>query len=257
MDCGPQGSSVHGIFQARILEWVSISSSRGSSQLRDRTWISLFYDLCLYLQRLSDILVILSEVKVAQLCLTLWLHGLYSPWNSPGQNIEVVAFPFSRASSQPRDQTQVCRIAGGFLTSWATREALWFLVSEVKSLSRVWLFLTPWTVAYQIPPSIGFSRQEYWNGLPFPSPGDLPDSGIEPRSPALQADALLCELPGKPGAPSADKPPPPPGPEWSTSHLSLQDLSLSLISPPFSPSSSGKVVLTPHVLAVVDHLGDS
>ena len=48
----------------------------------------------------------------------------------------------------------------------------------------------PWTVAHQAPPSMGFSRQEYWSGLPFPSPGDLPDPGIEPRSPALQADAF-------------------------------------------------------------------
>ena len=55
----------------------------------------------------------------------------------------------------------------------------------VKSLSRVRLFETPWTVAYQAPPSTGFSRQEYWSGLPFPSPWDLPDPGIEPRSPAL------------------------------------------------------------------------
>ena len=56
---------------------------------------------------------------------------------------------------------------------------------EVKSLSRVQLFGTPWTVAYQVPLSMGFSRQEFWSGLLFPSPGDLPDSGIEPRSPAL------------------------------------------------------------------------
>ena len=55
----------------------------------------------------------------------------------------------------------------------------------------------PWTVAYQTPLSMGFSRQECWTGLPFPSPGDLPDPGIEPRSPALQADALLSEPPGK------------------------------------------------------------
>ena len=55
----------------------------------------------------------------------------------------------------------------------------------VKSLSRVRLFETPWTVAYQAPPSTGFTRQEYWSGLPFPSPWDLPDPGIEPRSPAL------------------------------------------------------------------------
>ena len=73
-------------------------------------------------------------------------NGLYGPWNSPGQNTGV---------------------------------------SEVKSLSRVQLFATPWTVANQAPPSMEFSRQEYWSELPFPSPGDLPDPGIEPGSPAL------------------------------------------------------------------------
>ena len=67
----------------------------------------------------------------------------------------------------------------------------------VSSLSRVRLFATPWTVAYEAPPSMGFSRQEYWSGLPFPSPGDLPDPGIEPRSPAVQADALPSKPPGK------------------------------------------------------------
>ena len=69
---------------------------------------------------------------------------------------------------------------------------------KVKSLSRVRLFVTLWTVAYQTPPSMGFSRQEYWSGLPFLSPGDLPDLGTEPRSPALQANALTYEPPGKP-----------------------------------------------------------
>ena len=59
-------------------------------------------------------------------------------------------------------------------------------------------FVTPWTVARQAPLSMGFSRQEYWSGLPFPPPGDLPSPGIEPRSPALQADSLLSEPPGKP-----------------------------------------------------------
>ena len=67
---------------------------------------------------------------------------------------------------------------------------------KVKSLSRVQLFATPWTVAHQAPLSMGFSRQEYWSGLPFPSPGGLPDPGIEPRSPALEADALTSETPG-------------------------------------------------------------
>ena len=59
---------------------------------------------------------------------------------------------------------------------------------EVKSLSHVRLFAMPWTVAYQVPPSMGFSRQEYGSGLPFPSPGDIPNPGIEPRSPTLYAD---------------------------------------------------------------------
>ena len=64
---------------------------------------------------------------------------------------------------------------------------------KVKSLSRVQLFVTPWTIAYQAPPSMGFSRQEHWSGLPFPSPGDLPDPGMEPGSPVFQADALTSE----------------------------------------------------------------
>ena len=67
----------------------------------------------------------------------------------------------------------------------------------MKLLSRVRLFVTPWTVAHQASPSMEFSRHEYWSGLPFPSPGDLPDPGIEPGSPTLQADALPSEPPGK------------------------------------------------------------
>ena len=68
----------------------------------------------------------------------------------------------------------------------------------VKSLHRVWLFATPWTVAYQAPLSMGFSRQQYWSGLPFPSLGDLLDTGIELGSPTFQAEALLSEPPRKP-----------------------------------------------------------
>ena len=69
---------------------------------------------------------------------------------------------------------------------------------KVKSLSHVRLFAIPWTVAYQASQSMGFSRQECWSGLPFPSPGDLLDPGIKPGSPALQAGALPSEPPGKP-----------------------------------------------------------
>ena len=69
---------------------------------------------------------------------------------------------------------------------------------NVKLLSCVRLFATPWTVAYQGPLSMGFPRQEYCSGWPFPFPRDLPNPGIEPRSPALRADALPSEPPGKP-----------------------------------------------------------
>ena len=65
---------------------------------------------------------------------------------------------------------------------------------DVKSFSHVQLFVTPWTVAHQAPPSMEFSRQVYWSGLLFPFPGDLPCPAVEPRSPALQADSLPTEV---------------------------------------------------------------
>jgi len=94
---------------------------------------------------------------------SLWSHGLYSPWNSPGQNTGVGNFSLFRGSSRPRHWTQVSRIAGGFFTSWATRK-----------------------------------DQEYCHGWPIPSPADLADPGIKPGCPALQADFLPIELSGKP-----------------------------------------------------------
>ena len=82
------------------------------------------------------------------------------------------------------------------LASQAEEEIL--NVKKVKSFSHVQLFVSPWTVACQAPPSMGFSRQEYWSGVLFPFPGDLPDPGIEYRSPTLQADSLPFEPPGNP-----------------------------------------------------------
>ena len=120
-----------------------------------------------------------KESGVIQSCRTLCnpmdfsVHGI----------LEWVTISFSRGSSQPRDRTQVSCIGGRPFNLWSTREAHgreW-----VKSLSRVWLFATPWTIAYYAPPSMGFSRQEYWSGLPLPSPEGFPDPGIEPRSPTL------------------------------------------------------------------------
>ena len=87
---------------------------------------------------------------------------------------------------------------------------------KMKLLSHVWLFAAPWTVAYQAPPSMDFSRQEYWRGLPFLSPGDLPNPGIEPRSLAFQADALPSESSGKPLKLILV-------PKWSESHSVMSD----------------------------------
>ena len=79
------------------------------------------------------------------------------------------------------------------MTEHACVHVCMYVCHEVKLLSRVRLFATPWTVAYQASLSMGFSRQENWSGLLFPSSGDLPNPGIEPRSPTLEADALTSE----------------------------------------------------------------
>ena len=79
----------------------------------------------------------------------------------------------------------------------ATLSTSFSLPLYVKSLSRVQLCVTPWTISSQAPLAMGFPRQEYWSGLPFPPPGDLPHPGIKPRSAALQADSLSSEPPGK------------------------------------------------------------
>ena len=94
---------------------------------------------------------------------SLWPHGLYSPWNSPGQNTGVGSLSLLQGIFWTRDRTQVSHIAGGFFASWATKEA-----------------------------------QEYWSGQPIPSPAGLPDLGIKPGSPALQADSSPAEPQGTP-----------------------------------------------------------
>ena len=91
-----------------------------------------------------------------------------------------------------KEDTQTVR------THMKRRAASLAIVHVCQSLGCVQPFATPWTVAHQAPLSMEFSRQEFWSGLPCPSPGDLPDPGIKPRSPALQAESLSFELPRKP-----------------------------------------------------------
>ena len=115
------------------------------------------------------------------------LHG-----TSQARILEWVTIPFSRGSSRPRDQTCVSCIGRWILYHWVTREdhkEVW----KVKLLICVWPFATSWTVAHQVPLSMGLPRQEYWSGLSFLSPGDLPWPRIEPIFPAgthWQADSL-------------------------------------------------------------------
>ena len=154
MDCSLSCSSVHGILQARILEWIAISSSRGSSQLRDWTrvpWVSCivggFFTTeppGLHIQCSAA-----AAAKSLQSYLTLCDPRDSSPPGSPipgilpARTLEWVAISFSNA---------------------------WKWKVKVKLLSRVWLLATPWTAAYQASPSMGFSRRGYWSGVPLLSP---------------------------------------------------------------------------------------
>ena len=140
MGHSPPGSSVHGILQARILESVAISSSRGSSQPRDQTHVSCVS--CIGRWILHHTIMHAAAAKSQQSCPTL-CDRLLCPWDSPGKNTGVGCHFFSKA---------------------------WKRKVKVKSLSHVPLLATPRTVAFQAPPSMGFSRQEYWNGSPLPSP---------------------------------------------------------------------------------------
>ena len=126
--------------------------------------------------------------------LSWWCHPVISssviPFSSCPQSLPASgSFPMSRF----------------FTIRWPKYWSFSFSISPSSEYSGLtsfridWLDLAvPWTVICQVPLSIGFSRQEYWSGLPLPSPGEPPNPGIEPRSPILQADALPTELCGKP-----------------------------------------------------------
>ena len=140
-------------------------------------------------------------------CRLLWRDSF---WNQClkfvltwGGLLLAVSFPCLESSLDEAENTGRAALSGDTEKQydWNFQQCFMCLLSsefahvkvKVKSLSRVRLFATPWTLAYQAPPSMGFSRQEYWSGLPFPSPGDLPNPGIKPRSLTLQADALPSE----------------------------------------------------------------
>ena len=150
MDCSLPGSSVHGVFQARILEWVAISYSRGSSQPRDRTSLSCVSCIAGGYFATEPPRKPYAAAKSLKLCLTLCYPTDGRPPGSPvpgilqARTLEWVAISFSNA---------------------------WKWKVKVKSLSCVQPPATLWTAASQAPRSMGFSRQEYWSGVPLPSPG--------------------------------------------------------------------------------------
>ena len=158
MDCSPPGSSVHGILQARILDWIAIPFSREYCQPRNRTGVSsLKADSLLSESPGKTCLPIIpaAAAKLLQSCPTLCDPIDGSP---PGPAIPGIL--------QART------------LEWAAISSpnAWKWKVKVKSFSRVWLLATPWTAAYQAPPSMGFSRQEYWSGLPFAFSAIIPNT---------------------------------------------------------------------------------
>ena len=97
-------------------------------------------------------------------------------------------------------ETEFPQLTGGACTLsllWVILFFFFLIMSSSEVAQSYQTLQPPWPVPYQTSPSMGFSRQEYWSGLPFPSPGDLPDPGSDPGSPTLQADALPSEPPGE------------------------------------------------------------
>ena len=197
MDCSPLGSSVHGDPPGKN---TGVPSSWTSSQPRDRTQISHIAGRFFTIRATreahiqSQKCIIQKSKELFKVLYRLSFPNVSLCFTSGGHNAkQLLLIAFNKYSQRK-----------GF-SYWAIFQSVkpckWSLTgnheSEVKSLGRVQLFASPWTVAYQAPPSMGFSRQEYWSELPFPSPGDLPYPGIEPWSPAFQADTLTSKPPGK------------------------------------------------------------
>ena len=146
---------------------------------------------------IASIVAVVQSLSCVRLFVSLWTLACHAPLSMgfPRQKYWSGCHFLLQGSGLPRPGIKPVSLAlaSGFFTTEPPRKStiasITMILMKVKSLSCVRLFATPWTVAHQAPPSMGFSRQEYWSGLPFPSPGDLPDPGIELRSPTLQADA--------------------------------------------------------------------
>ena len=165
VDHSPPGSSVQGIFQARILEWVAISSFRESSWPTDWTCIS---------------------------CISRWILYHWATWEDPTNTQE--SHDYNLSLHQGSGFSTLMSIF--FLNWW------WSLVTFCSISQDLFCHRWMWVIVAQLCPTLcnpwTSSRQEHWSGLSFPSPGDHPNPGIEHGSSALQADSLPSETPGKP-----------------------------------------------------------
>ena len=143
----------------------------------------------------SDRLYFLGFQNHCILWLQPWNWKTFAPWkksyDQPRQHIKKQRHYFANKGSSSQSYGFLLFMYG--CESWTIKKA-----ESVRSLGCARLFEIPWMATHQAPLSMGFSRQGYWSGLPFPSPGDLPNPRIEPRSPALQADPLPTEIQGKP-----------------------------------------------------------
>ena len=144
MNYSPPGSSVHGILQTRILEWVAISFSRASSRPRDRTHAS---------------------------CTGRWLLYHWATWAKSLQSCPTLCDPIDGSPPGSSIPGILQARTLGWVAIYFSNEWKWKV--KVKSLSCAWLLAAPWTVAYKAPPSVRFPRQEYWSGVPLPSPSKV------------------------------------------------------------------------------------
>ena len=189
MDCSPPGSSVQGILQARILEWVAMPSSRASSQLRDWTQVSCIASRFFAIWATKEVLRrIRDDAKVG------------------GWRPRMMEFIFSEmGSSWDGNKDDDGTYFTGLFWGWNVK------VLVVQSCLTL---CDPMDCSPRASSVHGFSRQRYWSGLPFPSPGDLPDSGMEPGSPALAGGFFTV---------------------WATRELTYNKCSVNISS--FSPQS--------------------
>ena len=197
MDCGLPGFCVHGIFQARILEWLAIPFSMGSSWPRDRTLVScnageFFIVLA---TREAHMSIPISQFLLPhhfapwypyeltreldsnqiylQLCCYRFIVSLLNNWNWLIAAAATMSLQSCLTLCNPTEDSPPVSLVPGILQA---RTLEWVAISfsnawkwkvKVKSLSRVWLVVTPWTAAHQAPPSMGFSRREYRGGVPL------------------------------------------------------------------------------------------